>query len=71
MYLKYWIAKALQNSFHMKKWKGWKTESQSFYKIISLVPLNIFAPRHRVELYPSLIGGQYPILKVDFNDLVN
>jgi hypothetical protein len=57
------ICKSFPKFFHMKKWKGWKNESQSFYKTISL---HIFAPKDRVELYPSLIGGQWPN-----DDLVN
>jgi hypothetical protein len=28
----------------MKKWKELKKDSQSFYKVISLASLNVFAP---------------------------
>jgi hypothetical protein len=35
-----------------------KNESESLYKTILLLSLNIFASKDMVELYPSLIGGQ-------------
>jgi len=43
-----------------------KNESESLYKTILLLSLNIFASKDMVELYPSLIGGQWPN-----DDLVN
>jgi len=43
-----------------------KNESESLYKTILLLSLNIFASKYIVELYPSLIGGQWPN-----DDLVN
>jgi hypothetical protein len=60
------LQKLSKKNFIWKKWKGWKNESQSLYRTISLVPLNIFAPRDKVKLYPSLFGGQWPN-----DDLVN
>jgi hypothetical protein len=43
-FLKHVTKDFIKKLLHMKKWKGFKKDSRSFYKRIPFAPLNVFAP---------------------------
>jgi hypothetical protein len=45
----------------MKKWKGLKYDSQSFYKVMSLASLNVFEPfKEHAPLKESMTSLNFP-----------